>query len=151
MWNNERLITSIIILIFGIPGLFIATNYKIYDGINVGPGGAPTVYLIGLIVSGIAIFIKAPKTKDGSIQGLIAMPGRRGFTFALLMVAMGFAIHVIGYSLSLFVFSFVGFLLTTDLRATNAALYSAALALILHLVFVNVLGVPLEQGLLFER
>lgn len=149
MWNNERAL-SLLLVIAGIVGLYAALQMPLAARFTLGPGAAPLIYAIAVIICGAGVLLRAPKEKDGAFKGLYQMPGRLGFIFTLLCFSFAAALYAAGFGICLFVYSILGLMLLGHWKFPKAVLFSAIWAFGIYYVFANVLGIQLEEGFLVE-
>jgi len=146
--NVERLLCIVTasiaaVALYGARGLPFEARYTL------GPGVAPVAYSLVLIVSSVVVFLMATNLGPISFKSVIVNPGRRGTLLFALFAALSGLVYILGFMVSIFVFTFVGLVVIEKWAYLKALLFSVAWTFVLHVIFVTLLGARLIRGFLF--
>jgi putative tricarboxylic transport membrane protein len=127
------------------------------DGVLIGPGIAPFIAGMVMLLCGAGIAFRAfvesshpPATASGDAPESDPVVARKTILAVLLLAGCAVLFEPLGFMLSTFLFLAIGFAWLGDasLRAASAA--AAVAAISLWLIFTKLLGVGLPYGLIGE-
>ena len=146
-WNHERILLFGILLI-AVGGFFGGINLSIVDGYNVGPGAAPVIYATCVIVCTIALLIRTFRQEKPAKT--ISFLNRKGFMYIVLCVLFPIAVYLIGFLISLLVFSAINLVFLEKIDYKKALPLAIIWSIALFWVFKEVFSIPLFAGILFN-
>ncbi|TVQ40740.1 MAG: hypothetical protein EA384_01975 [Spirochaetaceae bacterium] len=146
--NIERILCIWMALIAAI-ALYGARGLPLEARYTLGPGVTPLFYSVLLIVSSAAVFLMARNLRPVSFKSLISEPGRRGTMLFAMFIVLSGLVYVLGFMVSIFLFTFAGLILIEDWAYHKALLFSIVWTLVLHTIFVRFLAARLIRGVLF--
>lgn len=146
--NIERLLCICMMLIAGI-ALYGTRELPLEARYTLGPGAAPLFYSLLLIISSSAVFFMAGNLRPMSFKSLISGQGSRGALLFVMFIGLSGLVYVLGFMVSILLFTFAGLVLIEDWAYPKALLFSIAWTFVLHLIFVRFLAARLIRGFLF--
>ncbi len=148
MWNNEKMLSSIMILVGGL-SVYGALKLPLKEEFTLGPGATPLIYAVGVIVFAAAMAFTASSKNTGSFRKMIEPPGRYGLLFFAFFVLLTVLVYFIGFTIGLFLFSLFSLVFAKNHKPLWAAVFSAVWTASLYLIFVRLLNIPFLKGTLF--
>lgn len=146
--NIERILCIAMSLIAAV-ALYGARGLPFEARYTLGPGVTPVAYSLLLIGSSSVVFLMARNLQPVSFKSVIINPGRRGTLLFAMFVVLSGLVYVLGFMVSIFVFTFAGLILIEDWAYHKALLFSIAWTLVLHTIFVRFLAARLIRGVFF--
>jgi len=117
---------------------------------NIGPGAVPMGYSIILLALSAMLFFSNTDQPKIRWRKLLEHPTVDGWIFFLLNIAMFVMIYLIGTAPAMVIFCIASLLCLKRQSALRAVVFSVLWVGALYFVFVTLLGVPFETGLLLK-
>jgi hypothetical protein len=150
-WNNEKYLSLFLVLV-GAVGVWGALKVPIAERFTLGPGALPLVYSAGVLLLSITLLVTTlRRQKVETPNALPEPPGTYGLVFFLLNCALALSVHLIGFTVGLFLFSLLSLIYTDGWKVKKALLFSVIWTIALYALFKHVIGVPFIEGFFFEN
>jgi putative tricarboxylic transport membrane protein len=139
-------------MLIGALGVFGSLKVPILERFTLGPGALPLIYSLGVLLFAIALFVMALKGQKNEILNAIpTIPVKYGLLFFFFNCALALSVHLIGFTVGLFLFSFSSLLYIDGWKIKKALLFSVIWTIVLYVLFKFIIGVPFIEGFLFEN
>jgi hypothetical protein len=149
-WSNEKSL-SIFLVLIGALGVWGSLKVPIAERFTLGPGALPLIYAVGVLSLAIILFVIAFRDKkDETPDALPKMPGTYGLLFFLFNCALALSVHLIGFTVGLFLFSLATLICIGRWKVKKALLFSVIWTIALYVLFKMIIHIPFIEGLLFE-
>lgn len=145
-WNHESIL-FLLILIVALIGLYGATKLPLTARFTIGPGMAPLVYGALVLFISAVLIVQALRSKNP--QKLIPPSGKKGLLFVLFMIIFAILSYIIGFVISMFIFSALVLVYVEGWQYKKALPFALVWTFALYWFFVRILSVPLLTGMLF--
>lgn len=142
-------IYSIFLALIGALGICGASKMAMTRGPNLGPGAAPMAYSIILFALSVSFFLSARKEPTIIWKVLFTPPKRDGLIYFLMIVLLLGLMYLFGTAPAILVFSYLTLLYLNELPHFSIIIFSLCWVGALYVIFIKILGVPFERGLLF--
>jgi hypothetical protein len=144
-------IFSLFIAILSAAGIVGSLKLTLIVPHNIGPGFAPLVFSLGLLVGAVFLFVqdKSEEKYDVRASLLKGAPGK-AFVFFLLNILMLILMWFLGSIAAMFIFSILVCIVLKRQTLSGLILFSVVWTGILYFIFVVLLKIPFEHGFIFE-
>ena len=148
--NNEKYL-SIFLVLIGALGVWGSLKVPIAERFTLGPGALPLIYSLGVLLFSITLLVTTLRGQKGETPNTVSEPpGRYGWLFFLLNCALALSVHLIGFTIGMFLFSLLSLIYTDGWKVKKALLFSVIWTISLYILFKHIIGVPFIEGFLFE-
>ena len=150
---STQRIFSLLMIFFGVMGVIGASSLAMTRTRNIGPGAAPMIFAVLLIVFAAILFLKDKSTKKFNFNSLFKGTGLDALIFYAMNIVMAVLMHFFGTVIAMLVFSIMSLFFlrrTSHQKPLMIILFSVVWVGILYLAFVVALRVPFETGILFD-
>lgn len=146
-----RRIFSLFICIVALCGIIGSRNLSLFADGSISNGFAPLLYSLILAVCGIFLFFSDKTREKLNIRAwLVNVDRRKACLFFLLNVLLLIMLFFFGLIISMFVFSILsGYTLKRQAKK-SMVLFSVIYVIGVYFVFVMVLKMPFDRGLVFD-
>jgi hypothetical protein len=145
MFSAERL-SGIFTIIVGVVGVAAAIQLPLTEEFSFGAGMTPLVYGVGLLIFSLIVIAQSKDAHPIDIMQLTELPARNGALLLLLMVMLAVVMDFVGFTLSIFAFTFSVLIMIVRQQALQALLFAVCWSMFLKLVFEFLLEVRLPVG-----
>lgn len=140
---------SIILLGISSIGIFGSLSLDLLATNNVGPGFLPLTYSILLATCSIALFFSDKGKESVELKCLLKRPQFDSLFFYLMTFIFYILAKTIGMIVSIGVFSTILLLQQNKMKKIYIILFEIVFMFIIYVLFVIILGIPFEKGLVF--
>lgn len=155
----ERL-AALLLITFSVAEFYAALKLSVSAEYTLGPGAMPIIYSVGLFIFATALLLQPSKKASTSIGAAIeagdeSEPApspnyRAGVILFALVAAYIASIYVIGFLGGTILFALLYLLLVARWPVMKAAAFAVLWGAGIYVLFVDVLEVQLESGILFS-
>jgi hypothetical protein len=147
---TSRRIFSVALAATGVIGIAGALQVDLTARRNIGPGAMPLIYSCLLLILAVVFFCTDKNEGVLRWSGLWTPPARDGLVFFGLNVLLLALVYLIGTAAAIVVFSIASLAYLKRMPLPKIVLFSVLWACALYVIFVVLLKVPFERGLLFS-
>jgi hypothetical protein len=144
-------IFSLFIGIIGLIGIIGSRKLSLFAAGNIAEGFAPLFYSIGMFVCAVLLFFSDKSKEKFDVRSSL-MTGTHGkaFVYFLLNILMLIFLYLFGPLIAMFVFSILACIGLRRQTLRSLILFSIVFVGIIYFIFVVILKLPFDKGLLFE-
>lgn len=129
-------------------GITGSLSLRMLRGTSLGPGMMPLIYSVLLLILSIIFFIQKDNSEKINWKALMQPPSVEGVIFYILNLVMFLLLYLFGTVASMFIFCIATLLILKRMKWKKAVLFSVTWVAALFVLFVLVLQVPFETGVL---
>ena len=150
----ERFV-ALLLAIFAIAQLTQALQLPLGEEFTLGPGAAPLIYALGLLIfAGLLALTASPKERASPerLDEQMDETGRNypaGILTFFLLILFVVSIYLVGFLVAMIIFSFLHLIFVMRMDLPRAAVVALLWGGGLYYTFAHLLHVQLEQGMLF--
>ncbi|MFZ7101447.1 MAG: tripartite tricarboxylate transporter TctB family protein [Peptococcaceae bacterium] len=141
---------SIIMAAISLAGITGSFSLRMVRGTSLGPGMMPLIYSILLLILAAIFFIQKDNSEKIDWKALMQPPVIEGIIFYVLNLVMLLLFYLFGTVASMAIFCIAAQLMLKRMRWKKAVLFSVVWVAALYTLFVLVLQIPFETGILTE-
>jgi hypothetical protein len=139
--NPQDFWAGLLFLVVGLAAVYFGRNYSFGTATKMGPGYLPTVLSWTMAGIGTFLALRALFESGPEIEASLVRP--QTFIIAAIIV-FGLLIERTGLALSVIVVTLIASFASREMRWKETAILAAGLAILCVLLFVKVLGQPLD-------
>jgi hypothetical protein len=144
-------IFSLFITIISAAGIAGSLKLAMTAPHNIGPGFAPLVFSLGLLLCAFFLFVQdKSEGKYDVLVSLLKGVAGKAFVFFLLNILMLILMWFLGSVAAMIIFSILACIVLKRQTLPELILFSIVWIGILYFIFAVLLKIPFEQGLIFE-
>lgn len=138
----------IIMMILSSIGVYGAISLQVFDSNNIGPGFMPLMYSCALMICSLLLFVKKSGIKRINLPCLLNKPGFDSLFFFIMTIVCYIMVGLIGMLPALFLYSFIVLVQQKRMNVFRIIIFEAIFMIIIYFLFVKILNVPFENGLI---